>query len=152
MTIQINCCIILSFAREWRNRQTRTFEGRVFPTYGFKSRLPHHKRQRSAFRTPLSFIVRARGLRTHCKFRPREIYKHSYANKMPRLAQSPAQLWVRKPVSCNKKGTFVYQKFLFCYPSRRLGMESVRSAHCMASRLVRVWNQPSGCIPRSPAA
>ena len=29
--------------REWRNRQTRTFEGRVFPTYGFKSRLPHQK-------------------------------------------------------------------------------------------------------------
>ena len=28
--------------REWRNRQTRTFEGRVFSTYGFKSRLSHH--------------------------------------------------------------------------------------------------------------
>ena len=27
--------------REWRNRQTRTFEGRVFSTYGFKSRLSH---------------------------------------------------------------------------------------------------------------
>ena len=30
--------------REWRNRQTRTFEGRVFPTYGFKSRLPHQEK------------------------------------------------------------------------------------------------------------
>ncbi len=30
--------------REWRNRQTRTFEGRVFTTYGFKSRLSHQER------------------------------------------------------------------------------------------------------------
>ena len=30
--------------REWRNRQTRTFEGRVSSTYGFKSRLPHQQR------------------------------------------------------------------------------------------------------------
>ena len=29
--------------REWRNRQTRTFEGRVFTTYGFKSRLSHQE-------------------------------------------------------------------------------------------------------------
>ena len=28
--------------REWRNRQTRTFEGRVVIPYGFKSRLSHH--------------------------------------------------------------------------------------------------------------
>ena len=27
--------------REWRNRQTRTFEGRVVIPYGFKSRLSH---------------------------------------------------------------------------------------------------------------
>ena len=30
--------------REWRNRQTRTFEGRVVIPYGFKSRLSHHKK------------------------------------------------------------------------------------------------------------
>ncbi len=38
--------------REWRNWQTRTFEGRVDFPYGFKSRLPHqHKRrpERGAF-------------------------------------------------------------------------------------------------------
>ena len=29
--------------REWRNRQTRTFEGRVVIPYGFKSRLSHQK-------------------------------------------------------------------------------------------------------------
>ena len=28
-------------SREWRNRQTRTFEGRVSLMYGFKSRFPH---------------------------------------------------------------------------------------------------------------
>ena len=31
--------------REWRNRQTRTFEGRVVIPYGFKSRLSHQNRQ-----------------------------------------------------------------------------------------------------------
>ena len=30
--------------REWRNRQTRTFEGRVVIPYGFKSRLSHQNR------------------------------------------------------------------------------------------------------------
>ena len=30
--------------REWRNRQTRTFEGRVVIPYGFKSRLSHQKK------------------------------------------------------------------------------------------------------------
>ena len=29
--------------REWRNWQTRTFEGRVDSPYGFKSRFSHHK-------------------------------------------------------------------------------------------------------------
>ena len=29
--------------REWRNWQTRTFEGRVVLPYGFNSRLPHQK-------------------------------------------------------------------------------------------------------------
>ena len=30
--------------REWRNRQTRTFEGRVVIPYGFKSRLSHQEK------------------------------------------------------------------------------------------------------------
>ena len=30
--------------REWRNWQTRTFEGRVVTPYGFKSRFSHHKK------------------------------------------------------------------------------------------------------------
>ena len=35
------------FVREWRNWQTRTFEGRVVYPYGFKSRLSHQtKKQR----------------------------------------------------------------------------------------------------------
>ena len=40
--------------REWRNRQTRTFEGRVFTTYGFKSRLSHQERIPS---TESSFLI-----------------------------------------------------------------------------------------------
>ena len=31
--------------REWRNWQTRTFEGRVVTPYGFKSRFPHQAKQ-----------------------------------------------------------------------------------------------------------
>ncbi len=31
--------------REWRNWQTRTFEGRVVTPYGFKSRFSHHKKE-----------------------------------------------------------------------------------------------------------
>ena len=34
--------ILFKHLREWRNRQTRTFEGRVVTPYGFKSRFPHH--------------------------------------------------------------------------------------------------------------
>ena len=33
--------IVYEHLREWRNRQTRTFEGRVVIPYGFKSRLSH---------------------------------------------------------------------------------------------------------------
>ena len=33
--------ILFKHLREWRNRQTRTFEGRVVIPYGFKSRLSH---------------------------------------------------------------------------------------------------------------
>ena len=32
--------------REWRNWQTRTFEGRVVTPYGFKSRFSHQKAHR----------------------------------------------------------------------------------------------------------
>ena len=34
-------CSLNGHLREWRNRQTRTFEGRVVIPYGFKSRLSH---------------------------------------------------------------------------------------------------------------
>ena len=43
---------MLTVLREWRNWQTRTFEGRVVLPYGFNSRLPHQKKalaQASAF-------------------------------------------------------------------------------------------------------
>ena len=49
MTPQETFAIIITVAkeqrtlREWRNRQTRTFEGRVVIPYGFKSRLSHQK-------------------------------------------------------------------------------------------------------------
>ncbi len=44
------------FLREWRNWQTRTFEGRVVLPYGFDSRFPHqNKRERS--KTSLSFAL-----------------------------------------------------------------------------------------------
>ena len=33
--------------REWRNWQTRTFEGRVVTPYGFKSRLSHHAKKQT---------------------------------------------------------------------------------------------------------
>ena len=36
--------IISTVLREWRNWQTRTFEGRVVLPYGFNSRLPHQKK------------------------------------------------------------------------------------------------------------
>ena len=36
--------IVYEHSREWRNRQTRTFEGRVVIPYGFKSRLSHQNR------------------------------------------------------------------------------------------------------------
>ena len=43
------------FLREWRNWQTRTFEGRVVLPYGFDSRFPHQtKRER---RMSLSFCL-----------------------------------------------------------------------------------------------
>ncbi len=41
--------------REWRNRQTRTFEGRVVIPYGFKSRLSHQR----GFRKESSFFYNA---------------------------------------------------------------------------------------------
>ena len=41
--------------REWRNWQTRTFEGRVVLPYGFKSRFSHQKQERFL---PLLFFSR----------------------------------------------------------------------------------------------
>ena len=43
MTNKRKCGIISNVGkREWRNWQTRTFEGRVVTPYGFKSRFSHH--------------------------------------------------------------------------------------------------------------
>ena len=49
LTNVILCDILICVAkeatrnmREWRNWQTRTFEGRVDSPYGFKSRFSHH--------------------------------------------------------------------------------------------------------------
>ncbi len=50
-------CIIVTFSREWRNWQTRTFEGRVDFPYGFKSRLSHQKKDRWTI-VRRSFFVR----------------------------------------------------------------------------------------------
>ena len=36
---------MLTVLREWRNWQTRTFEGRVVLPYGFNSRLPHQQKR-----------------------------------------------------------------------------------------------------------
>ena len=54
--------------REWRNRQTRTFEGRVVIPYGFKSRLSHQ--ERIPLRNPL-FTTTRKGLRKKHKAPPR---------------------------------------------------------------------------------
>ena len=43
LTFSFFCVIIIIVLREWRNWQTRTFEGRVVLPYGFNSRLPHQK-------------------------------------------------------------------------------------------------------------
>ena len=45
--------------REWRNRQTRTFEGRVVIPYGFKSRLSH---QEDSARSPLFLAISYAGM------------------------------------------------------------------------------------------
>ena len=45
MTNQSWWCIIEKPLREWRNRQTRTFEGRVVLPYGFDPRFPHQQKQ-----------------------------------------------------------------------------------------------------------
>ncbi len=46
--------------REWRNRQTRTFEGRVSLMYGFKSRFPHQDKDQ--VQLGLYFFPRVVGL------------------------------------------------------------------------------------------
>ena len=45
--------------REWRNRQTRTFEGRVVIPYGFKSHLSHQTKDDSS---ESSFVIQSEGL------------------------------------------------------------------------------------------
>ena len=58
-------CIIEKPLREWRNRQTRTFEGRVSSMYGFKSRLPHQIRTQNRiqlFVPILRFLLPFRGI------------------------------------------------------------------------------------------
>ncbi len=47
-------------SREWRNWQTRTFEGRVVYPYGFKSRLSHQK-EKGCIASLFLLILRARG-------------------------------------------------------------------------------------------
>ena len=50
-------CIIIKPLREWRNRQTRTFEGRVISSYGFKSRFPHQQKRNFCLpKVPFLFI------------------------------------------------------------------------------------------------
>jgi hypothetical protein len=49
----------------------------------------------------------------------------------------------------NKKTNFGSSFYLS--KTEGLGMESTRHARCMASRLVRVWHQPLGCISFSPS-
>ena len=49
----------MTVAREWRNRQTRTFEGRVVIPYGFKSRLSHHPKGRWSFQKASSLLYAA---------------------------------------------------------------------------------------------
>ena len=41
--------------REWRNWQTRTFEGRVVTPYGFKSRFSHQNKR--GWQKPSSFVL-----------------------------------------------------------------------------------------------
>ena len=56
------------FSREWRNWQTRTFEGRVIPSYGFKSRLSHQKKalaKASAFFYPSHRLGMASRISVH---------------------------------------------------------------------------------------
>ena len=43
--------------REWRNRQTRTFEGRVVIPYGFKSRLSHQQNGNCFAVTVLFYVI-----------------------------------------------------------------------------------------------
>ena len=50
------CSIIPSVPREWRNWQTRTFEGRVVLPYGFNSRLPHQQKSLFCLPTKETFL------------------------------------------------------------------------------------------------
>ena len=57
-------------------------------------------------------------------------------SNLPRAERGGSNL----SISAKKEVTFVYQKLLLFYPSRRLGMESTRPARCMESRRSRAWH------------
>ena len=57
---RISLCYNIKCSREWRNRQTRTFEGRVSLMYGFKSRFPHQQEEVNHKGWPL-FVEREMG-------------------------------------------------------------------------------------------
>ena len=52
-------------SREWRNWQTRTFEGRVVLPYGFNSRLPHQQKENFCLPKVLFLFIQAAGLAYH---------------------------------------------------------------------------------------
>ncbi len=88
--------------REWRNRQTRTFEGRVFPTYGFKSRLPHHKMKRSTLCSSLFYSARFRAKSPLLRLCAVNAVAH---NKKSGSHRAKAQLFVRKSRLPHQKKT-----------------------------------------------
>ena len=61
MTNRFLSCIIEKPLREWRNWQTRTFEGRVVLPYGFDPRFPHQQKAPSN-RCFLFFLCAGNGI------------------------------------------------------------------------------------------
>ena len=53
----------LLISREWRNWQTRTFEGRVVTPYGFKSRLSHQKLLTNTVSNFIKILFRVRPMK-----------------------------------------------------------------------------------------
>ena len=66
--------IMFKVMREWRNRQTRTFEGRVSLMYGFKSRFPHQ--QKACYGKPFCFLVREMRTKNTSERHPPRIISH----------------------------------------------------------------------------